>query len=450
MKLIKGLLVVIMVVALFGMPHPASAQIYTYTSGYQVQNLSTSMATITITYYNQQTDTTGTGTTGVQVFSATDSIDGLKSKTYFPVHAPAGFKGSVVISSSAPLASIANIVATGVGNASYVGSTGGSTTAYLPLLMKANAGIYTWYSVQNTSASNATVNVAYSDGTSVGPVVIKPSASYVFKQQSETHSLKVFSATLTSTQPVAVVVVQEGTVVKTILAQTGFDAGETNALMPLINANNSGYNTGVQIQNIGTADTDITVSYTPVPGLGTACTETRTITKGASVTFALFAFAQAAPTTASDCVKARFVGGAQITGNTTSQPVVAVVNQTTSKIAGAYDSFAPTKATGKIVLPLIMDRNSGWYTGFTLANVGNAAVHVVCTFTNTSYQVVGDLDPSGVLLDIQLNKIADRYVGSGSCTATGTGETKIVAVVNEIAPGTGDTLLVYEGINVTP
>lgn len=449
MKLSKALLILVVVFAMLGMPHPAAAQIYTYTSGYQVQNLSDQQAVITLAYYSQQIDATNGGT---QVTSIDDTIDGLKSKTYFPIHAPAGFKGSVVISSSTPLASIVNLVGNGIGGASYIGSSQGSLTVNLPLLMKANAGITTWYSVQNTDPTNAAdVSVVYSDGTTAGPISIKPNASYIFNQGKETHSKAVFAAKLTSTKPIVVVAVQEGTKVKTILATAGFEAGETNAFMPLINSNNSGYNTGVQIQNIGTLDTDITVSYTPLPGIGSPCWEKRTIKAGASETFALAAFAGVAPADVSTCTKVRFVGGAQITANSASQPVVAVVNQTTSKIAGAYNSFLPSKATAKVVMPLIMDRNSGYYTGFTVENVGKDKVTVNCVFTNApNYTVGGDLEPGGVLLDIQKDKIQDKYVGSATCTATGTGETKIVSVVNEVAPISGDALSVYEGINVAP
>ena len=447
MKFVRFVMLIAMVVALFGSVQPAAAAVYTYTSGYQVQNLTSAPANISISYYSQQTSASAGG---VEVTTASDIIPALGSKTYFPVHVSSGFSGSVVISSDQPLASIVNIVANSIGNASYVGSSTGAGKVYLPLLMKGNSGITTWYSLQNAGSGDTTVNVSYSDGTTVGPITIKPSASYVFDQGTETHSKTVFAATVTSSQPVVAVVVQEGTRVKTVLATSGFAGGEANAFMPLINANNSGYNTGSQIQNIGTAATEVTVSYTPVPGLGTACTETRTIQPASSETFTLFAFAGVAqPNLTTTCTKARFVGAAQITINSTSQPLVATVNQTTATIAGAYSSFSPTNATSKVVLPLIMDRNSLWYTGFTVANVGTGPADVSCTFTNTTYTVSGNLQAGSVLLDIQKDKIADKYVGSGTCIATGT-NAKIVAIVNEIAPGSGDGLLVYEGLNVLP
>jgi hypothetical protein len=454
MKFARGLIILIIVFAMVGMPSPVAAQAYTYTSSFQLQNLSGTDALVTITYYSQQTDTGGT-TGGTQVTSADDTISGLGSKTYFPIHAPTGFKGSVVVSSSTALASVANLVANGIGYASYVGFSSGGNSAYLPLLMKANSGYYTWVSVQNTSVSNATINVDYSDtgvGNDIGPIIIKPNASYVIKQSAETHTAKVFSGTLTSNQPVAVVVVQEGTgATKTILAAAGFPDGATNALIPLVNANNSGFKTGIQIQNIGNATTNITVSYTAIPGSGTDCTETYTgIEAGTSKTFALYAFAGGTQTGMSTTCAAgeKFVGSASITENTAGVKVVAAVNQITSKVAGAYDAFLPSQATAKVVLPLIMDRNSNWYTGFNIANVGGDEVTVNCTFTNTTYTVSGTLAPGEALNAIQKGKVKDKYVGSGSCVATGAGDKLIVGVVNEASSSaSGDWLMVYEGIN---
>jgi len=75
-----------------------------------------------------------------------------------------------------------------------------------------------------------------------------------------------------------------------MFAYTGFMAGSPNPVMPLVNANNNGYVTGIQIQNIGTQPTDVTLSYTP-SAAGSACTETQTIPAGQSKTFALAAFA---------------------------------------------------------------------------------------------------------------------------------------------------------------
>jgi hypothetical protein len=216
----------------------------------------------------------------------------------------------------------------------------------------------------------------------------------------------------------------------------------------LINANNSNFITGLQIQNAGTAETNVTVSYTP-SAAGTACTETQSIPPGASKTFALAAFANSSLGAAENCANgARFVGSAKVTANSANQPLVGIGNQLLPGRNGeAYGSFSAEEATAKVVMPLIMDRNGGFFTGFSVQNVGDAATSVSCTFTNSSVTIPATtLQPGAALADLQANKLGDRYVGAGTCTATAGG--KIVAVVNQLgASATSDQLLVYEGIS---
>lgn len=437
-KLLVFVMVLSMVLIAASPMAPMAGAFTSYTSGFQVQNLSATTANITITYYKQD------GTTAT---TASDTIAGNGAKTYYPVHAAAGFNGSVVIASDQQIASVVNVLASGSvhAGASYVAAMQGGTTVSLPLLMKNNgASPYnTWFNVQNTGSADATVNVAYSDGTTAGPFTVKPGAAHTFDQSIETHSVKVFSANVTSTQPVAVAVIEENPSI--MFAYSGFTGGATNPVMPLVNANNSGYVTGIQIQNAGGSSTAVTLSYNP-SSAGTACTETQTIPAGQSKTFALGAFATGANSTCT--ALAKFVGSAQVTGNTAAQSLVAIVNQLKPGINGeAYGGFNPASATKTVVMPLIMDRNSGWFTGFNVMNVGAAATTVTCTFSGTAYTInTGSLAPGKAYTAIQNNQIASGYVGSGTCTATNSGD-KIVAVVNEVKNLPGDNLLVYEGIN---
>lgn len=464
MKYVRLFLIVAIVLAALGFQAgQVSAKKFTYSSGIQLQNLANTQATVTLTYYNVQTSSGG----GTQATSVTVPIASLGSATFATIHAAAGFSGSVVVSSSSPIASIANLIGksgtTTVGSASYVGATAGATSVNLPLLHKGNYGFDSWYSVQNAGSTDATVNVVYSDGATAGPAVIKAGASWVFDQQLETNhpaSSHVFAAKVTSDQPVVVVVVQERLyqTVRNVLAYTGFDAADTDALMPLINSNNYGYTTGVQLQNTGTVDSDITVTYFPTKDgqgnpIGHQCTETQTVKKAASNTFALYAFAGTLSGTVgtTTCIKERFVGSARITGNSASVPVVGIVNQQTSRAAGAYGTFMPSRTTGKLVMPLIMDRNYGWSTGFNLMNVGDVAVDVTCTFTKVPYTKSATLQPGEAMNDVQNNKIQAGYYGSGTCIATSaSGTPKIAAVVNETSPDVYDNVLTYEGMNVAP
>ena len=440
MKITRVILIVGLLVAVFGFgSQTAQAGQFTYTSGFQVQNLDNTSASIQINFYNQD----GSQPPGMPV---SDSIAALGSKTYFPLNqVPTGFNGSVVITSTTQVAAVSNVHGNNFSaNASYVAFNNGSGTVLIPLLMKGNSGFNTWFNVQNTGAVDANVTVNYSDGTTANKTV-KPFASQTFDQATEPHNAAVFSAEVTSAQPVAVTVIEEDP--KTMFAYNGFLGASTNPVIPLVNANNSGFTTGVQIQNAGTTNTTVTVSYTP-SSAGSACTETQTVQAGKSNTFALGAFASGANSTCTG--GAKFIGSARVTSNSAGEPLVAVVNQHKIGTNGeAYGAFNAADASDTVVMPLIMDRNSGYWTGFNVMNVGASSTSVSCAFTGTSYSVGPvTLAPGAALTNLQNGNIANGYVGSATCTASNPTD-QIIAVVNELGPsGTLDQLLVYEGISV--
>lgn len=421
----------------------AQTQFPAYTSGVQVANLSsTNTATILLVAYNPDGTTNGS--------PLQDTIAAGKAKTYFPIsNVSVGFSGSIVISSNQNIAAIANTVTPDfLMNSSYVGRSQGGAPLQIPLLMKDNSGYNTWFSVQNAGSQAANVQVAYSDGASASGT-IPPGSAKVFYQSQENHSQKVFSAVINSNQPIVGAVIQERS--DNILAYTAFTGGSTNPIFPLVNANNSGIRTGIQIQNVGTQNTDVTVSYTPAAGAGngTACTETKTIEgNGKSKTFAFVMFELGGD--GGNCAaKAKFIGSARVTTNSTNQPLVAVVNQLYPPALGggssAYVAFAPTDAGETVVAPLIMDRNSGYFTGISISNVGANPVNINCTFQDTSYTASAQNVPQGgALVDIQNGKIKDKYIGSAVCT--GGAGSQLVGVVNQFKNASGDQAMTYEAI----
>ncbi len=450
-RLIKPsiVLALILVVAL---PIVALAgNITSYTSGFQVQNLSsTTTADITIAFYNQD---------GSVAATTTDTVAASSSNNYYPLAAVSdGFNGSVVISSNQPVAAIANVLGNaGAHGASYIGFSGGATTVNIPLIMKNNYGISTWFNVQNTSSSAATVNIAYAGTTCTDTATIQPSAAHTFDQATNTCLAVgyVGAAAVTSGQNVVVTVMQVTTdssgLMPSLLAYNGFTTSSTTPVMPLITSGYYDSGTGTQIQNTGTVSTDVTLTFTPSAGFpGATCTEQHTIAAGASETFG-FPMGASCLTNAGGAGSAAFVGSAQATTNSANQPLVAIVNQVTvgTSTAAAYGAFSPADATNTVSLPLIMDRNYGMFTGIAVANVGSVATDITCTFSGSTYtaSATGVL-PGASLTDVQNNQIADGYVGSAICTSTGQ---PIAAVVNQLNTGTviaaEDGLLVFEGIN---
>ncbi len=439
-----SILVVVAIIAALAIP-AVSAQGITWTSGFQVQNLSATTAAITVTYYRQSD--------GLVQATVPDTIGGSSSKTYFPLTAvPDGFNGSVVVSSDQPVVAIANTL----GNTTqYAASTesfsAGASTVQLPLIMRGNSGYYTWFNVQNVGTSDASVTVAYkrgSDGTdyTAPAVTVKPGAAFTFDQRDLTQlgSKFIGSAVVTSSQPIVATVMQVGETYQNMMGYNGFTGGSTKVSMPLIMANNSGYYTGFQVQNVGGSTANITIQYgTNILGSFTPSTETASLAPNESKTFIQ----------AGGMWTEQYVGSATITSN---QPVVAIVNQvkmTPPVLGTAYNGFNPDAATDKISAPLIMNANSGYYTGFQVMNVGTSSTTITISYgpnSGGSYAPAPEtatIGPNNSYNSIQAaNWGGNKYIGSATVTASGGG--KVVMIVNQINPAiAGDQFMTYDGFN---
>jgi hypothetical protein len=446
MKKLGTLLIVALLSTLLVLP--ASAQTVTWTSGFQIQNLSSaSPADIVIYYYNQD---------GSQAISpVSDSIPAMSSKTYFPIAAPDGFNGSVVVESTEPVVAIANTIgSTDIANyywASTESFAAGAQEVSLPLIMRANAGFSTWFNVQNAGATDATVSVEYIPGSSGNvytepAVVIKPGASHTFAQADLVALGDKFvgSAIVTSDVPVVATVMQVGA--KTMLGYNSFAGGSTTVSLPLVMSNNSGFFTGIQVQNVGGTATDITVSFgANIAGTFAPADETATVQPGQSATFL--------QNTGQFLVE-KYVGSATVTSST--EPIVAIVNQLKPGRGTAYDGFDPAAATANVSAPLIQfNPDGGWFTGFQVMNVGGSPVDIVVDYgANTA----GTFSPANETATIQpgnsynsLQNTASwvaggKYIGSATVTASSGGQ--IVMIVNQLRGNTGkDTFMTYNGFN---
>ncbi|NLF12416.1 MAG: hypothetical protein GX597_11575 [Anaerolineaceae bacterium] len=442
MKKLSILLIVALLSAMFVLP--AAAQSITWTSGFQVQNLSGTDASIFIYYYNQD------GTEAIPPVS--DTIPAMGSKTYFPIHAADGFNGSVVVESTEPVVAIANTL----GNSpQYMASTesfdAGATSVNLPLIMRGNAGYYTWFNVQNAGTTDATVTVEYipAEGSAYTEpaVVIKPGASHTFNQRDiDALGAKfVGSAIVSSDVPVVATVMQVGETFQNMMGYNGFTGGSTTVSMPLIMANNSGFYTGFQVQNVGSQAATVTVDYgANIGGSFDPTNETATLNPGESTTFLQNAGQFATP---------KYVGSATISSD---QPVVAIVNQVMMSgvvLGTAYNGFDPGAATNSVSAPLIMANNNGFYTGIQVMNVGGAPVSITLDYgPNTA----GTYNPPNETATIQpgdsYNSIqnagawaGNKYVGSLAVSAPD--GSQIVMIVNEFLASASDTFMTYNGFN---
>lgn len=203
------------------------------TTTYSVMNAGTASATVVATYYNPDgTIPGGSGSTHtVPVNGRLDITAGQTPDGPLPTN----WSGSVVLSSDQDIVAAAQTKYTGRLNAetdplqaigteasSYEAFNAGSSDIYFPILVRVKraadptvAQLSTRYTVQNTSASPATVYFNYRnfDGTTYAPTVItlQPYGSRTFNTVLDAHlptgmntapNVIQFSARVTATQPI--------------------------------------------------------------------------------------------------------------------------------------------------------------------------------------------------------------------------------------------------------
>ncbi|HJW29618.1 MAG TPA: hypothetical protein VJ508_10260, partial [Saprospiraceae bacterium] len=243
----------------------------------------------------------------------------------------------------------------------------------------------------------------------------------------------------------------------------GFTAGATKISLPLIVCNNAGFNTWFNVQNAGTGDAHITVTYIPGANGKSGVSEPGTIKPGAAKTFN-----QTAGSSTKNCNdlkdgSGKFVGSASITSD---QPVVASVMFLGTggiKTLQGYDGFSGGSAS--VNLPLIMANNSTYYTSINLQNGGTTTTTVTITFkpntignTNTPNPETFALGPGQGKVFIQSGGIS-AYSPSNNWTAFGkyvsgavisqTGAEPLFAVVNQNSTALTNLGSAYEGFDPT-
>jgi len=464
MKKLVLVLVLALVFALGLVSAASGAGVITYTSGFQVQNLSaSSIANISISYYKQD------GTLAIAAVS--DTIPAGSSKTYYPIAPAAPFNGSVVVSSDQPVVAIANTLGNGTAYAASTSSfSSGSTTVNVPLVMRGNYGFDTWFNVQNAGSSDANVTVTYNNGTTQA-ATIKAGAAATFNQATNTALAPtpyVGSATITSNQPVVASVMQVGsTGFNVLMGYNAFSSGATSVKLPLVMGNNYGYYTGIQVMNAGTLATNVTIAYGGnTAGAFAPASDTCTNLLPSKSCTVLQREGQWG---AYDTVAKKYVGSATVT-NSAAQNLVAIVNQVciagkagcpNASVGTAYEGFAAGSGSLHISAPLVMANNYNYYTGIQVMNVGTGACAVTVNYSaNTagSFAPAADstpsLAPNASVTYLQregqwgaYQTVAKRYVGSATIHGTGA-NCSLSAIVNQVWPtATGDQFMTYDGFN---
>ncbi|MBC7233221.1 MAG: hypothetical protein H5T68_08295 [Chloroflexi bacterium] len=401
-KLFRLLLIVALVVISLQMASGMVGAQGSWVSGFMIQNQDTeNPANVTIQFYWAE----GTPNAGTLAHSFTDTILAGKAKSYYTpsiAGLPDGFIGSVVIGSDRPVAAIINTqLPSGsgasptspnrVGTASGVPEAQAGTTMYVTQVMKAAYGGWSSYiAVQNTTADTASVTVRYYDATgtevATNTQTLHPYSTYVFRQENEAGLPAGFagSAKIEANKNIAVICNFYNVGTSDATAQfhsyNGLPSGATKLYAPRVVKNYYEYQSGLRVQNVGSAPTTVTVEYKF--GTNTYTQTSPAIGPGQAWGPYMGSPAQLPPEMAT-------VSGSGSAIITASQPVIATVNEDNrTKGQGiTYNAFLDGQATTTVLFPQVTSKFYGYCSGIQIQNVSDEEG----TFTVT-YSMSGRTD----------------------------------------------------------
>jgi hypothetical protein len=343
------------------------------------------------------------------------------------------------LSSDQPIAAIVNQKTTGAQerSGSYSGEAAGSDSAYIPIAMKAFYGFDTEISIQNASGSAVSATVSYYNqaGTEIASAEdsctnLAVGAACRLNQADNANLPSSFngSASVSSTGPVVVVVNQNGPNKQN--TYNGFYSGGPVLSAPIIMNAYYGFKTVVQVQNVGTAATQIKATYS----------DGKVVTSGAVQPNSAVSFYNWTESHASN-----YVGSAKFE-SLAGQNLVGMVNQTNDVQSSSYNLFVG--GAGTFVLPTIMRNFYDYSTSFQIQNVSTLPCDCAVTYDDGATPApAGSLTaiPAGAsVLVPNRNETGHGNGYTGSATVVCSGD--VVVVVNQ---GPNPELTQYQGFDAS-
>lgn len=337
-----------------------------FATQFVVQNTTGQLTTYRVAYYDQS---------GVLVNSADGSLPALGSALVDTDQTLASRTGihSAVVTSPVPVAvSVLGLDRTASMAISYRGASGtysagtaapappppppapgvapapvpvplpsfGTGGLYAPLLFKNRNNYNSFLNIQNLGTAPATITISYitDQGQALTganeSVVVQPNGLYRSSMATRAGIPDgwVGSATISSStgQPLIAVAEQVNPVLNQATSYNAVESGEASTTLyaPLLMKANNGWDTGLQVQNVGTAPATVTVTYYSRDTFAQVGQQTQVIQPNAPYTF----FTPQAPN-----LPPTWVGSAVIQSVSTV-PLVGVVNQVNYVIGNGGDT----------------------------------------------------------------------------------------------------------------
>ena len=307
--------------------------------------------------------------------------------------------------------------------ASYSGVSEVGGTMYAPGIYDNYYSYYSNVVVQNASGGTIDITLEIYEPGNTTPVYtnsqtnVPANGFVVFEQEglTELANNHAYSGKITGTGDVAAVVniYGRGSYDDQLYSYNPFPSGSTTAYAPVVMNAYYGYNTALVIQNMGTSDANVTITYSE----GTV--KTTTIAPGAADS----------RYTPGEGLATGLLTGAKVEC-TNGQQIVVLVNESTDKNrAASYSSFDAGSTTTRS--PIVMRRYYKYSTSVTCQNIGTAAATMSISYggiagTTTSPATV---PVNGIYMFYQPGDplLSDNFIGS----ATVTSAENIVCIVNE-------------------
>ena len=335
-----------------------------WTTSWTVQNTATTEVTGATRIYSAQ---------GTLVTSQSFSLPPFGSSTFSASDLELGlrrtFVGSAVVAASAPIAAVVNEDRSGSDRMAYEAFAGGGTSVIAPIVFKEYNGWSTGLQVQNLGGSAAEVEIEYLDGHGNGLSLqrgnVEPMASRAFYQPANADLPAGFagSARVRSRegQPLAVLV-NEARNDGSAMAYPGLAAPADRLEAPLLFKRYNGWDTGLQVFNVGDTAANVQVSY---HGGAEPVLDAITIPAGSATT--LYQPAHSA-------LPQGFVGSALVAAQPGAQ-LVGVVNEVRDGPTSMNYALGQS-GSSLLAVPLVAKALDGWDTGIQVRNAAHNPTRV--------------------------------------------------------------------------
>ena len=430
MKSLKVLVLAVLMV-LVAVPL-ASAQVGAWSSSFNVVNMGTADATVTVTFYT----TAGVASTPNPLNGSQPNPFTLSGGESFEVYLPgipslADGTYSVVISADQPIAAIANLIGDNTPiffNGSYSGASDeGQVSMYMPAITKAYYGWNSHLSIQNLTATAMDVTVNFYAGTPT-PVIapttqnVPAYASWHLDVGAIAGLPNDFNGSAVVSAGGAIAAIDNQTVDTGGLTQTynGFPTGDTTLYCPAGYVGYYTWNGSYNVQNVGTTTTTVNIAFSD--GVNDS------YVLGPSAAHLFYHPDEA------------HASGSYFSGIITSaEPIVAIANAANpTSQAQTYNCFSAGSTS--FFAPIVEKNYYGWDSSVTVQNIGAVSTDVTITYNAQPGCSTTQTVAAGGVYEFYQPSVACLAAGYGASATLTSTAADIVSIVNQTnGPSSGGT-----------